>query len=189
MKINFKIDTGFKEIHEMVLNSVRLEKIIEGSRSRKQLALFSVQSESLHVTHGFKFFFAVTWFWFIPECTHNRPLDLMELRTFAMLPQELCCDMIHELHTNRLEKLSMPSSFVSLSNREAARFSMNEAFLICSNARVSCLRGHMQTETTYRILVNLLHHTLSLYYLLSRDPVKTDGRVDIFPMNILNQNR
>ncbi len=28
---------------------------------------------------------------------------------------------------------------------------MNEAFLICSNARVSCLRGHMRTETTYRI--------------------------------------
>ena len=106
-----------------------------------------------------------------------------------MLPQELCCDMIHELHTNRLEKLSMPSSFVSLSNREAARFSMNEAFLICSNARVSCLRGHMRTETTYRILVNLLHHTLSLYYLLSRDPVKTDGRIDIFAMNTLNQNR
>ncbi len=116
-------------------------------------------------------------------------IDLMELRTFVTLPQELCCDLIHELHTNRLEKLSMPSSFVSLSNREAARFSMNEAFLISSNARVSCLRGHMRTETTNRILVNLLHHTLSLYYFLSRDPVKTDGRVDLFPMNILNQNR
>ncbi len=163
--------------------------IIEGSLSRKQLTLFSVQSESLHVTHGFKFFFAVTRILWIPECTHNRPLDLMELRTFVMLPQELCCDMIHELQTNRSEKLFMPSSFLSLSNREAARFAVNEAFLICSNARVSCVRCHMRTETTYRVLVNLLHNTLSLYSLLSRDPVKTDGRVEIFPMNILNQNR
>ena len=149
------------------------------------MALFSVQSESLHVTHGFKFFFAVTRILWIPECTHNSPLDLMALRSFAMLTQELCCDMIHELHTNRSDKLFMPSFFLSLSNREAARFAVNEAFLICSNARVSCLRGHMRTTTTCRIL----HHTLSLYYLLSRDPVKTDGRVEFFPMNILNQNR
>ena len=125
----------------------------------------------------------------IPECTHNRPLDLMELRSFAMLPQELCCYMIHELHTILSDKLFMPSFFLSLSNREAARFAVNEAFLICSNARVSCLRCHMRTETTYRILVNLLHHTLSLYSLLSRDLVKTDGRVENFPLIMLNQNR
>jgi hypothetical protein len=52
----------------------------------------------------------------------------------------------------------MPSSFVSLSNLEAARFALNAAFLICSNARASCLRGHMRTENAYTILVNVLNH-------------------------------
>jgi hypothetical protein len=27
-----------------------------------------------------------------------------------MLPQEMCCDMVHELHKNRSEKLFMASS-------------------------------------------------------------------------------